>query len=795
MKILVCLTFFTQGIVSLSFAQTSIPHGEVYGTWGINGSPYYIQGDITIPNDSTLIIEPAVQVVFEGHYTLNVQGRLLAIGTDQNNINFTVNDTTGFYNPDTTLGGWNGIQFIDTPLDNDTSKIIYCTMQYGKAVGSSPPDNAGGAIFISNFNKVSISNCLISNNSAGGSDSPSGGGLGLHFASITLVENEISHNRAWDGGGIKIWESDPVLIGNLINLNQAEEGGGGVWIGGISNTEFNYDIITNNIAGGNGGGIICWQTTNTTFNSVNVLTNSANWGGGIGVIDCEMQMFNCNVNDNAAISLGGGIGSDFSTVHISNTKFASDTSGFLSGALHCWNSDVQIKHSMFEDNESDFGGAIHSDYSELQIDSSMFIGNKAADGGAIHSLNTNLNIDSCRFFQNEAVNIGGGIQYHIDTTEFTNPYQIEILNSSFSQNSAFYRAAIEIQQLNSESSLVNVNIDKCEFIENMIDRGGNLLINGFIDDFNISNSIFRGNYAILRTATCNLSGNVTGKVINCLFTSNHTPGGGAASSIGTGSNVSFINCTFANNIGAASLTHRNDAHSILLNNIFWGNQNYNIIVNAVTDTTPCKLNINYCDIQYGLDSIVVNDSISVVNWGVGNIDSDPLFVDTLNSDFHLQDLSSCIANGIDSIQIAGFWYHAPVTDIEGYTRPNPAGTPPDIGAYESQFPSRVEDESLDLPIEYALYQNYPNPFNPTTKIKFTILSVTLSGVEGSLVTLRVYDVLGNEVATLVNEYKLAGSYEVEFNTSTIKHHPSSGVYFYQLKAGPFIETKKMVLLK
>ncbi len=161
------------------------------------------------------------------------------------------------------MGGWNGIQFIDTPTENDTSKIIYCTLQYGKAVGSSPPDNAGGAIFISAFNKVLISNCLIEYNSAGGSDSPSGGGLGLHFASITLVENEISHNRAWDGGGIKIWESDPVFIGNLIDSNQADEGGGGVWIGGISNSEFNYDIITNNIAGGNGGGIICWETTIT----------------------------------------------------------------------------------------------------------------------------------------------------------------------------------------------------------------------------------------------------------------------------------------------------------------------------------------------------------------------------------------------------------------------------------------------------------------------------------------------------------------------------------------------------
>jgi hypothetical protein len=63
------------------------------------------------------------------------------------------------------------------------------------------------------------------------------------------------------------------------------------------------------------------------------------------------------------------------------------------------------------------------------------------------------------------------------------------------------------------------------------------------------------------------------------------------------------------------------------------------------------------------------------------------------------------------------------------------------------------------------------------------------------VTLKLFDVLGNEVATLVNGYKPAGTYEVEFNTSSINHISSSGVYFYQLKAGNYVQTRKMVLLK
>jgi len=106
----------------------------------------------------------------------------------------------------------------------------------------------------------------------------------------------------------------------------------------------------------------------------------------------------------------------------------------------------------------------------------------------------------------------------------------------------------------------------------------------------------------------------------------------------------------------------------------------------------------------------------------------------------------------------------------------------------------VEDENLTeliQPTEFRLEQNYPNPFNPVTKIRYTIPNVSLSGVEGSRVQLKVYDVLGKEVATLVNEEKPAGNYEVEFNATNF----TSGVYFYQLKSGSFIQTNKMILLR
>jgi parallel beta-helix repeat protein len=95
-----------------------------------------------------------------------------------------------------------------------------------------------------------------------------------------------------------------------------------------------------------------------------------------------------------------------------------------------------------------------------------------------------------------------------------------------------------------------------------------------------------------------------------------------------------------------------------------------------------------------------------------------------------------------------------------------------------------QDSSEQTLTEYSLSDNYPNPFNPVTKIGYTV-------PQTSFVTLKVYDVLGREVATLVNEEKISGVYEVEFNGSNL----SSGIYFYSLTAGDFHQTKKLILMK
>lgn len=116
--------------------------------------------------------------------------------------------------------------------------------------------------------------------------------------------------------------------------------------------------------------------------------------------------------------------------------------------------------------------------------------------------------------------------------------------------------------------------------------------------------------------------------------------------------------------------------------------------------------------------------------------------------------------------------------------------------------TNLDNQDQMHPTEFVLEQNYPNPFNPSTKIRYTIPSsdnLLLGGARGGLVTLKVYDVLGNEIETLVNEEKPAGRYEVGFYAEKL----ASGIYFYQLKAGDpstgsgqgYTAVKKMILLK
>ena len=209
----------------------------------------------------------------------------------------------------------------------------------------------------------------------------------------------------------------------------------------------------------------------------------------------------------------------------------------------------------------------------------------------------------------------------------------------------------------------------------------------------------------------------------------------------------------------------------MLNNIFWNPG----IPNEFN--TSVNVSAGYNDVRGGLT-------------GTGNINADPYFLpgDTLYS---LSDSSVCLGAGVISATVGVADLTAPSTDYFGAARPRPGGSQPDLGATENDLavPVGVEDvRDGMLPKAYSLEQNYPNPFNPSTTIRFALAT-------RSRVKLSVYNLLGQVVATLVDEEIPAGVHEVPWNAVG-----SSGVYFYRLEAEGvdgtrYVETRKLLFLK
>jgi len=289
-------------------AATPIPGGEVSGTWDVSGSPYLIDGDITVPAGQTLTIEPGVEVLFQSWYSLTINGTLIADGTDNEPILFGGGHETA---------GWLGIRFVNAP---DGSLLDNIIVENGRATGADPL-NKGGGIYIDGSNPT-ISHSTIRNNFA----KFSGGGIFLNNASATLIGNTIINNTAGqggtsNGGGLAVYTSDLVLTDNVISGNS-------VYIAGGYTTPSGY-----------GGGVFL-QRSNATLtgnlisdNHVNASANSNARGGGLFLYSGVSVFVNNTITGNSientatgyyAVKEGGGVYSYYSNPVFVNTIFWND---------------------------------------------------------------------------------------------------------------------------------------------------------------------------------------------------------------------------------------------------------------------------------------------------------------------------------------------------------------------------------------------------------------------------------------------------------------------------------------
>lgn len=275
---------------------TDIAGGNVSGTWTKANSPYTVKGDITIGANDKLIIQPGVQVIFDGHYKLQVFGVLYAVGTKADSITFKASNTAT---------GWGGIRFDNSVTgangamtSNDSSFISFCHLESG-IVKTTWPDNSGGAIFGSGFEQLKITNCLFMNNEStkGGAiyienggfvDSCmfinnicGGNGSGGAFYVKTLGSAQNSTfigNKAYYGGAVLITASGGTADGfaSIVNCkmydNEATEGGA---IRSYKGTMINC-IAANNKAT-QGGGIRVEQTKVINSTIVNNKGTSGNY--------------------------------------------------------------------------------------------------------------------------------------------------------------------------------------------------------------------------------------------------------------------------------------------------------------------------------------------------------------------------------------------------------------------------------------------------------------------------------------------------------------------------------------
>ncbi len=445
-------------------AQTTIPGGEVSGVWTKDNSPYLISGDITITGENTLEIEPGVKIEFQDNFGLFVEGNLLAQGTEKDSIIFTVSDTTGFTDPTITRGGWYGIRIMNQDPANDSTKISFCRLEFGKTRGDSWHENSGGAILAYYSPKVRISDCLFNNNMAMSGESPAGGAISCFWSDIIIRNCIFFKNQSFSGGALYLNESDPLIENSIIMDNKADLGGG-INIGMNSVPSINNCRIITNHATENGGGIkINPEGLNLVFENVIFEENSAGYGGAIEAADSKLILINCTFDANSVSGVGAGIRSFESVLDITGCRFENGSAEIFGGAISTNESIINISSSTFTDNNAVvLGGAIHSDYFDLRLDSCFFENNGAGEnGGAVFTWQSESMIDFCNFSENSASFYGGA--YYGDSTGTV------ITNTNFSNNHSEWGGGAQVDRS-------SVNISNCNFGNNSGRNGGALSSN------------------------------------------------------------------------------------------------------------------------------------------------------------------------------------------------------------------------------------------------------------------------------------------------------------------------------
>jgi hypothetical protein len=438
---------------------------------------------------------------------------------------------------------------------------------------------------------------------------------------------------------------------------------------------------------------------------------------------------------------------------------------YAGGGIFCNGSAPTIQYNIITGNTANNGGGIAAVYnSPVVITHNIIFGNSAnvtpgkigGGGGMAIGFDSDAEVSHNDTYNNFSGKAGGGIAFGFDC----NP---KVMNNTIRDN-----------------------------VSN--DYGGGIQIYSYTAG-TFENNIIKGNSSLGSTGAGGIScrfGSYPKIANNIIVDNSAATHGGGIRCFEDATPTITNNLVIGNDAGISGggIECDNGAFTTITNTILWNN-----VAPAGTEMwigprsgPSAVLTISYSDVKGGMVSVYVNPG-STLNWGPGMIDTNPLFRSLGVGDFHLMAIacgdsvnSPCIDMGdpniLDSLFDCSWGLGTERSDMGAY------------GGGDSVLVG-VNTQEIEIPKEHHLSYNYPNPFNSTTKIRYDIR-------EWSYVTLKVYDVIGSEIASLVKKVQPQGNYEIEFDSTEL----TSGIYFYRLqavsfdrKAGDFIGTKKMVLLK
>ena len=379
-------------------------------------------------------------------------------------------------------------------------------------------------------------------------------------------------------------------------------------------------------------------------------------------------------------------------------------------------SNIEIRDITFSGGQSQIGGGLYIENSSPILSGVIVENNTAEVGGGVYLNDSDVQFNNV-IIKNNGANFGGGL--------YSTGSNSNLISSSIDSNIAYWGAGVYL-----ENSFANIEKSNIRFNQAYIEGGG-IYQNG--------NEVNLTEVAIL----CNNGLDFGGAVVSFsgLMNLDRCTISGNESNIGSGFNIRE---TVVN----------------IINSILWNNSNS---IYSSSGSQASMINVSYSNIFGGQNEVSVSNNI-IVDWGDGNINTDPLFCNIDDYNYSLQEGSVCLY----------------ASSLSG-----------PIGAYSSAGCDQLLSiDKINRPKSFSLSQNYPNPFNPMTNIKYSIH-------EPSLVSISIYSISGIWIKDLINNrYHNSGNYSVIWNsTGSNGLKVSSGIYIYKIVAKNKSEIRKMLLAK